>query len=254
MQITRISLARAMIYKANFLSQVLIEIGWSSVTLVSIELIFTNITTMVGWDKGELLFIYSIYRFSQAIYAIFFRKGIRELPSAVNLGNLDQILTKPVNSVFLIVTKYVALDRFSQIIIAFLILLYAQANHPFIWSPLNVSLYCLFCLLGAFIRFSLAFSIHLPVFWIQKLANLERLEITFFGFSRYPRKVFPPFFQAIFSFFLPVLFTAAIPAEILTSRTPLYWTVLVILVTLVLFIFSLKFFNFALRHYSSASS
>lgn len=248
------SLTREMQYKANFISAVIIELGWSLVTLISIEMMYYNTNSLSGWNKGEVLFIYAIYRFSSATFAIFFRKNIRIFPTLVNTGQFDLYLTKPVNLIFLTSLKTAAFDRISQVAISIAILFYAQQLNPVVWDLSKITLLFFSIILGSLIRYSLSLMIHTTIFWLEKMSNLERLEITLFGVARFPRKAYPDSMNFFFSYFFPVFFVAAVPAEIITGRSNYIYSIELLLVTIVCFIFSILFFNFALKKYSSASS
>ena len=55
-------LVREMEYKGHFLLNILVEIGWTAVLVISLELIFAQTATIAGWSKGEAFIIYALYR------------------------------------------------------------------------------------------------------------------------------------------------------------------------------------------------
>ncbi|MFC1748282.1 ABC transporter permease [Pseudomonadota bacterium] len=248
------SLAREIEYKGNFITQIIVQLGWTMVSLVSIEIIFFNTESLVGWNKGELILIFAIYRSITALYAIFVRKNIRQLSSLVNSGEFDLLLTKPVNTLFMTCFRIVDLERLFSLLIGTFLVYYAHTISPIYWSFTTLSILIICIISGSLIRFAVSLIIHTPIMWIQKLTNLERLEIAFFGISRYPRQAFPPLVRGVFSFVFPVLFAAAAPAEILTQRSPSTFIIIILIVTFSFLLFMTRFFHFALRHYSSASS
>lgn len=248
------SLIREMGFKANFLVKVTLEIGWAFATIFMFEIIFYQTNTIAGWKKGEIYLIYSLFRIVSAIGSIIYRKNLSRLSHLINSGEFDYYLTKPVNIFFLSNTRYVSLDRISQTLVGIGIYLYALTFPEVPNTPKTLLLTLFFIPLGILIRFSLNVIIHLPVFLSEKLENIYRLELTFFSIARYPRGVFPPFLVKIFTFLIPVLAVAALPAEIILSKSPQYWILILLTIAITLFTISYKLFNLALRSYTSASS
>lgn len=241
-------------YKANFFLQIIVEIGWALVTVFALEIMFTQTDDISGWTKGEVFMIYAFYRLMSAMGAVIFRENIRELIVLVNSGNLDLLLTKPINTFVLVFTRHLAIDRFSQVLISLAVFYYATYILGLQFTLIKITLVIFLCLSGVFIRYGLSIIIHSLVFWLENLDNLERLELTLFGTARFPRQAFPPALRTAFTFVVPIMFAAAIPAEIFLGKSSPILLWITILLTSFISIFVYKFFFFALRHYSSASS
>lgn len=251
---TRTSLIREIGFKANFVTNIFVEIAWSFVTIFGLEVMFFHTDTISGWSKGEVFLIYALYRLMSAIFALVFRKNVRLLPQLVNTGELDIHLSRPVNSCFYLSTRIIAIDRLSQIIIGIALLTYASILIPLPLGPATLLLIFVMSLTGSLLRYSVSLMLHSLAFWLQKLQNLERLELVVFGAARFPRQAFPPLFSQAFTYLVPVFVVAAIPSEIILHRLS-NWVILgVIAASLISVYLAYLFFNYALSHYSSASS
>jgi len=250
----RISLVREMGFKTNFIIHVLVEIAWTFVTIFGLEIMFFHTDSISGWSKGEVFLIYAFYRLMSSLFALIFRNNIRAIPQLVNSGDLDILLTKPINSFFYISTRTIALDRISQIGISLLILIYASSLVSLNWTPLRLLTLVLLSLSGSLIRFAISSVIHTISIWLQKLQNLEKLELTLFGSARFPRQAFPQAYSQFMTFIIPVMFVAAIPAEIVLGRLAWWYIPLTVFISLASTTIAYLFFSFSLRHYSSASS
>jgi ABC-2 type transport system permease protein len=250
----RNSLLRQMEFQTNFIIDFFIEILWTLVTLFAVEILFIKTDSLAGWSKGEVIMIYALYRLSSGISAIITRRNIMHFSQLINQGELDHLLTKPVNIFFMSLTRIVALERLSPLITAGILLWY---SFHLLSLKLDVQLAVVMVIsiiLGSLIRFCLETIIVTPIFWLQKLENIQSLIYTVFTPARFPRQAYPIIFARIFSFILPVLFVAAIPTEIILNKSPITWIIIMAFVALSLFIIAVNFFNFALKHYSSASS
>jgi len=240
-------------YKLNFLIDILVEIGWSLVTVFAIEIMFYQVDSIAGWSKGEIVLVYAFYRLGSSFTTIILRKNIFRFPTLVNSGDLDLYLIKPVDPLFMAMFKWVSLDRLSQLFTSFIIFWY---GFSLLEIPVNsVQILGLFFLapLAGFIRMCLEIITVTPVFWLQKLENIYDIIFTFFTPARFPRQAYPAIFVFVFTYLYPVLFIGAIPIEIVFKQA--YYLLLpTFFVALVLYLFMRAFFNKALRSYSSASS
>jgi len=250
----KFNLVREMEFKGNFIIQLIAAIGWLLVTVFVLEVIFSQTNSIVGWSKGEVYLLYGFYRLTGALHAILFRRNIHTLSHLINSGEFDFYLIKPINITFLASTKYFVFNRISQVVLSLGIVWYAIRIINFPLTLITISFMFFLTLLGTIIRYNISMLLNIPSFWLQKVQNLERLEFTFFGPARFPRVIFPGFIRVLLSLIIPVLFVAAVPAEIILNKAPVYLFPSIIAMALIMSLITFKFFNFALRHYSSASS
>lgn len=248
------SLARELEFKGNFVIDFLIELFWMGTTLFALEVIFTHTTAISGWSKGEVMFLYGFYRLGSALATIVIRKNVFELSSLVNEGGYDFYLTKPVDTLFLTFTRKAALHKSSFIFSSLVVIFYALSllNQPLSIRMVFYSL--LLVPITMIIRTGLEIVIVTPIFWLQKLHNIQDLLYTITKPASFPRKAFPPAFEHFFTFAIPILFTGAIPAEIILNKAPFWLFPASIIMAIAFTIISRSFFYLALRHYSSASS
>lgn len=248
------SLMRDLEYKGNFIIDLVITSGWMGVSIFAVEMLFTQTQSLAGWNKAEVLLIYSMYRLCSSATYLLVQKNTNQFSRVINSGELDLLLTKPVNTLFLTMFRFVSVRGVAQIITALLILTYSLSLLPFSLDIGTATLLIILSLLAAVIRLCLEIIVVTPIIWLQKLENVQVITIAFFTSARFPRAAFPKVFQIIFSFLMPIFFVGAIPAEIILGKSALYWVGITILMTIVVFIGMRSFFAFALKHYSSASS
>jgi ABC-2 type transport system permease protein len=242
-------------YKAHFLTNVLVEIVWTFVTLFVFEAIFTQTTSLGGWSKGEVIFLYGFYRLVSAFYYIFFRSNIDRLSYLVNSGEFDLFLTKPISILFHSTTRVTALQNFSQVILGVIILVVYGSQLAISLTPIFLVMLLLMIVSAILMRLSLGVIIMLPVFKLQKLENIAQLQYTFFSsMAKYPRSAFPMLFQGFFSIVIPVLFVAAIPIEVLLGKSTILMAGVVLLMALFWFMLMRYLFGITIRQYTSASS
>lgn len=250
----RNSLSREMEFRTHFVGQIFTSICWAFVTIFLFEILFSTTDSIAGWSKGQVMMIYAIQRFATTIFSFAFRRNLSLLSHIINSGEFDYYLTRPVNTFFLTFTRYIAFDRISHLFVGLGVLYYSTHLEHISWTTPKISMLITVAFLGAMLRLALNVLIHTPIFWVQKLENLDRVELTFFTTARFPRQAFPPILKYLFTFVLPIFFVASIPAEIILAKISWSNIFLLFFICSVFFIFSYHFFSFALRHYSSASS
>jgi ABC-2 type transport system permease protein len=72
--------------------------------------------------------------------------------------------------------------------------------------------------------------------------------------GRYPIVAYPAAYRSFFTFVVPVAFLTTVPAEVMLGRSRIIWFIGSGMIAIILFLFSLLFWRFALRFYTSASS
>ena len=109
---------------------------------------------------------------------------------------------------------------------------------------------------GIAIHYSIMLNLAAVSFWIVRAQGLVYGYFNFLNIARYPHVIYPRLFRLIFSWIIPVVIVANIPARILIKSLgqPLPLMLQMIAASLIIFWSSRVFWRFALRRYSSASS
>ncbi len=107
---------------------------------------------------------------------------------------------------------------------------------------------------GVVIFYSIFFLITTTIIWLTNVFNLEEFFDSILSVGKYPVYVFDKGLRFVFFFILPAAYISTFPIDVLRGRAG--WDRIglgIILASVFLFI-SNRFWHFALRHYSSASS
>jgi ABC-2 type transport system permease protein len=140
------------------------------------------------------------------------------------------------------------------VLIGLLLAAYAGSAAGVRWSLLGVLAAGTFLVIGLALLYALWLFIMTFSFWLVQIDNLDVLFYSLFETARYPVAFFRGFARALLTFVFPVAFVTTFPAEALLGRAdPRLLPVGLALAALALLASSL-FWNYAVRHYSSASS
>jgi ABC-2 type transport system permease protein len=169
-------------------------------------------------------------------------------------GTLDFVLLKPIDSQFFISLKKINPSGFLEIMLGICLLLFCikfnqiNLNLSFLCLSL-ITMTCSICIL-----YSLWFFISTTTIWFVKTWNATEVLRSFLYVGRFPLNSFSFSLRIFFSVFIPIAFITTIPSEVFLGLSQSWKILLEIIVALVFLITSRKFWLFALKFYSSASS
>jgi ABC-2 type transport system permease protein len=117
---------------------------------------------------------------------------------------------------------------------------YALSLIPILFSILI--LYCLWFILGT------------TSVWFVKIYNVTEVLRGVVEAGRYPITAFPVAYRFFFTFVIPIVFLTTVPAEVILGRVNVFSLLNGGLLAIGLLFVSNRFWRFALRFYTSASS
>ena len=248
------SLASELEYKTNviidFLTAILSLIG--SIFLLTI--FFQNAENIGGWKFEQALIIQGIYTILNGITNTWFNPNLTEIVKHIREGTLDFILLKPIDSQFSISFKKIAPSGFLEIIMGFFLLFYSLGI-----NQININLgFLLLCLTTLFcsiaILYSIWFLISTTTIWFVKTWNAIEVLRSFLYVGRFPLNSFSFSLRIFFSIFIPIAFITTIPSEVFLGLAKIWEILLELVVSGIFLIVSRKFWLYALKSYTSASS
>jgi ABC-2 type transport system permease protein len=234
---------------------VLSAVTYTLTYLLFIGIIYGKVQTVAGYTHNEILFFVFMGNVTFFVLYTWCYDSLEQLRLDVNKGNLDLMLTKPMPLLFYVSTKSFSLLQLVKES-GLPMLIVALAIH---WSALIFSFWpvvvgVVIFFLSIVILHCIQFLLTIPVFWLGESAEISSLIVGITDFDL-PYEGFPRFIKFSLTFFIPVLFAAAIPASVMLGKTnPGLMLTVAIFVTMVLMIIRLWAWKSALRNYTSASS
>lgn len=241
-------------FRTHFLLSNFISFSWAAVFLLTYVFIFRQTQSVNGWTIESILLLTALYFLSDRIFDSFFSINFQEFIELVRTGKLDLFLTKPVESQFM-----VSLRRFSFSFVFSLLAMVGVAIYliiKYFWplSLTNLLAFIVIFTCGVVITYSLWFITLLPVFWWGRASNIQHLFRPLHQLTRIPIDITGAVLRPLFTFVIPLAFVATIPAQSLIGKLSPWLVVYGVFAAGFLLWLSHRLWNFALRHYSSASS
>ncbi|MEM7802539.1 MAG: ABC-2 family transporter protein [Chloroflexota bacterium] len=241
-------------YRANFTIGAvlsLINVAWQ---IGGVWVFFLHTEQIGDWSFYEVLLVIGLFITFLATTEMVLYPNVQELVRHIKLGTMDFILTKPISSQFHATLRKIQIWKGIDLIIGIGITLFALSQQQTSPSYAAVALFGLLCVCALVILYSLTVFIITSAFWFVQLDNVMELLFTFFDAGRYPVTIFPGWLRILLTFVVPIAFVTTVPAAVLLGRIEPQFALFSILLAVGLLTGSILFWQYALRHYSSASS
>jgi ABC-2 type transport system permease protein len=252
----RNSLIREMSFKANFILWMFVEFLWFVGQMVFVEVLFQYVDKIGDWSKWEVVLLIGTHQLIGQIFQAFFYANVANLPELVRTGKLDFMLLLPVDSQFAVSTRQFGMDNLVNAFVGVCIVVFSLVKLHVVPGVAQVALYFAAIALGVAVHYSIMFFLSTMSFWIVRAQGLIYGYYNLFNIARYPDTIFHGAFKIIFSWVIPVIIVANVPARILARADGNLVALLLQLGAAALFVTAgtRVFWRFALRRYSSASS
>jgi ABC-2 type transport system permease protein len=215
-------------------------------------ILVTKTKTIAGYTFWEILFFYATFNFLDIIPQFFFRNVMRFRQQIVN-GFFDNILTKPLPALFHPLFGGSDILDLVIVVASIALIIFAGAHIENV-QPVHIAVYLLLLANGLLIATSFyIFVLGLGVLFTA-VDNTMMLFRDIMQMGRLPVEVYQEPLRGFITFIIPVGIMVTFPGKALMGLLSLQWVVVAIIIGVILFIASLKFWHYALAKYSSASS
>ena len=262
------ALASELEYQANALVELLAVIGNLAGSLFVLSLLYGHGRDLGGWSWDAALVVLGLYTLLDGITTCLLQPNLSKIVGHVQNGTLDFVLLKPIDSQLHLSLRHLSPWGLPGVLAGLALcgwgmvaVLRAQPVDPAsipgpvvaqLLGPLATGLALL--LAAAAILYSLWFVLAGLSIWFVKIWNATEVLRSVLVAGRYPVSAYPPALRLLFTFVLPVAFLTTVPAQALIGQGSWPWALGSLLVALIVLCATRLFWQFALRHYTSASS
>lgn len=248
------SVSRSMEFRFDFFFRIVMDLLFYAVQISFYMILFNATDSIGGWNQSQALIFVAAYCVVDAVQMTLFSNNMWFLPVAVNKGDLDYHLIRPVSSLFMLSLRDFAVNSFVNLIFAVGLLVWALGRYPGPIDPVWLICFLLLVPFGAFFHYCLHLLFVLPVFWTQASRGFEQVFWSLTRFSERPHQVFRGWTRRILLSLLPFGLMASMPAHVLFGEVGWMGVVHIVSVAAALFAFVCFLWSRALRVYGSASS
>lgn len=250
----RYAATRELMFRASFFVWVAVELAWFVIQLAFIGVIYHHVNDVAGWNRNQMILLVATNQLVIQIFTAFLMPGLSKLPELVRTGKLDFVLLKPAPPAFLVSTSHLEIGPLANGAIALFVLLGAGQGlglHPSV-PELLVYLGLIFA--GLLVHYAVLLGLVSLTFWVIQVESVLLGYYTVFHVARIPREAATGWFRIFFTFAVPLLLVANVPASTLIRGLEPGGILLFLLSSLFVALLATAFFRWGLRRYQSASS
>ena len=250
----RYTVMRELMFKANFILWVIVDLCWFGLNLAFVQFLYLQVDTIATWTKWEMTLLVTTNMLVQQIFQMLLMTNLNKLPELIRTGRLDFFLAQPASAQFLISTRLFELGSVVNVVVVGIVCVIAMAKLNWSFSLAGLLIYPLLIVFGVLIHYAVLLMLMSLAFWMTRAQGFINAYYSTFQIARLPREAFHGAARWIFSWPLPLLLVANVPASTLLHGLNLKDLAAMGGITAVLVALSTAIFQAGLRRYGSASS
>jgi ABC-2 type transport system permease protein len=250
----RYSTVREMMFKSNFILWIIVELAWFGLHLSFIQFLYLQVNTVAGWSKWGMVLLVSTNHLVQQIFQVFLMINLTKLPELIRTGKLDFFLAQPAPAQFLVSTRNFEPGSVVNAFVAAIVCVVAIAHLDMSFSGVGLLVFPVLVACGVLIHYSLLLMLMSLAFWMTRAQGFINAYYNVFQIARLPREAFHGVARIAFTWTVPLLLIANVPARTLLYGLNGYDLVGIACATAILLALSTAVFQAGLRRYGSASS
>ena len=247
------SLVADLEFRLNFVLLVFSEFIWYSTQFVLYEVIYLHTSIIGDWTLAQMRVFVFLALFVDSIYMILWDPNFSKFNDEVRKGSLDLLLTKPINSIFMVSSQKVSVSHIPCLLITGFGLIWALLQIPdFNW--LKVLWLLLLIPSGLSVIFVGRLALNSTAIIFARADFLQYVWYSLFRLGLRPDAIYSGVLRYILIFVIPFAMVASIPTRFLLE--PLNWGYVAwaVVMPVLLITFMNWYWKFCMRFYSSASS
>lgn len=242
-------------YRLNFVLQLFYAPAYTFVLYLILITVYSKTTTLAGWTNQEGMLLFSVFHLLYMTFYFFFMKGLRYLLwTAIRVGELDFVLTKPINAQFYVSVAKPYIELLPLLVILFAYFVFQVVQLPVPVTLINFSLFTILFMIGIAIAYLSLSSYATIGFYASKAAQVIELFDKASDYSQYPNPIFPTSVRILTFSLVPIAFFSYVPTLFLLGKGSSLLFLLTISTVVILIFINKWLWRRGLEHYSSASS
>lgn len=252
LKVLSVNASKSMSFRANFFLFFFIDFCFYFTNLFVQDFIFNQTQAIGIWDRNHFLFFTSFFLMLDWFHTFFIGHSFWMLSRNIRQGDMDYILLRPLHPIFSTFFTHVRFDSFLNFFLAIGIFIYFGLKVELsFWqwfaTPFLIIMACT-------LWFSIEMTFATLMFWAEETTGINFMRMQMQQISRWPDFVYLPVYRHLFIFVVPLLLIFSGPVHLLYHDES--WALGFLLFFMAIFwcFILVKFWNFSMRRYESASS
>jgi len=250
----KVNIQMALAYRADTIVNILLNIMWLGWELLSLNIIFSNTTSLGGWGLGELIALLGVFRLVNTLMIALIWPNTEKFNQSIRDGSMDYTILQPVNSMFLVTFSRITVWRIWDLVLAFILIVVGINMTGDTITALHILTFILLAISGMIVIYSLWIVLIALTFWFTKFDNNVTILQALMDSGRYPVTVYPAWLRIIVTFVIPIAVATTIPLQALRGELVPGQILLFFAISVVSFWVATIVWKFGLKRYGGASS
>jgi len=250
----KVNVQMALAYRADTVVSILLNLMWLGWELLSLNIIFSNTTSLGGWGLGELIALLGVFRLVNTMMMAIIWPNTEKFNQSIRDGSMDYTILQPVNSMFLVTFSRITVWRIWDLVLAIVLIVVGINISGDTTTPLSILTFILLTVSGAVVIYSLWIVLIALTFWFTKFDNNVTILHALLDAGRYPVTVYPVWLRIIVTFVIPIAVATTIPLQALRGDLNINQVILFFTIGIVSFLIASRVWKSGLKQYSGASS
>lgn len=250
----RASMALALQYRADFVTEGLVEVLWSVTAIVPLFVVYGDRPEVAGWSFGEALMVTGFFTLLQAVLEGAINPSMTLVVEQIRKGTFDFVLLKPHDAQFLVSTSRILPWRSLNVVTAAVLFVYGFVRLGRAPGALHVATSLVLFGVSVALLYALWILSVSLAFHVVKVDNLTYAFGAVFDAARWPSSVFRGVVHVLFTFVIPLAVMTTFPAKALLGRGTAGELAGALLAATLALLVSRAVWSRAIARYTSASS
>jgi ABC-2 type transport system permease protein len=253
--LVKFSIMAQMEYRTNFVTGILMEIGYTFMKVLYVYVIYKSGKAFAGFRAEEILLYSGTFITATAFYTGMFVMNFLEMREHIRQGTLDLFMVKPVSLQFLLSLRRADPGMFVTDLatgVAITTIAWNLCEIPA--TIVTIGGYVLFLVLGVVVGYALFLVPQLLTFWFVRASSLFDVADAFWDFNIMPMVSYNRIVQAVGLVVIPIFMVTNLPPLFVTGKLHPLYIVLGFSAPVVFLTLTRLFFRVALKRYNSTGS
>lgn len=248
------SLMSSLEYRINFVTGMMVEMGWMVIKLLYVAIIYKAGTNIGILTPDHILLFVGTYVLMTGIYMLYYG-NFCSLPGMVQQGELDLYIVKPVSLQFYVTMRQLAFPYLLPNLVAGSLMIvtgWRLAGLPV--TPMSVAGFLFYLLCGCLLTYSLFLLPYILSFWIISVGGIADISAALWDFNNMPSMIYGKWMRRVGTWLLPIFVITNFPGLFLMGELSPWSCIWGAVAPVLFFAISRGLWKFAIKRYSSASS
>ncbi len=241
-------------YRLNLSVKFITDVIWYIAQLSVFEVLFRHTSAISGWTIETTRVFMGVLFIVDAVWMLLFSENLDRLSDKVRKGDLDLLLVKPVNAQFMLSFQRMNTAYLANLFLAVSWMIWALSKLPISIEPIRVVMLLATIPCGLAVAYSLRFLFSASALIFTRAENINYLWYQLYRLATRPDSIYPPWLRFVLLSVIPVGFIASVPSNLLLGTSAPSFVALSYLISGTALYVSIRYWRFALKFYSSASS